>query len=78
MLIHDGRIVVARHPRLIHHYTYHDILDHCLVALLLKPGTFPGAAALTQERAEGGFTKTHEAFWAAAKAEVGRRKAPGG
>ncbi|MEU2721865.1 hypothetical protein [Streptomyces smyrnaeus] len=49
VLIHDGCIVVARHPRLIHRYTYHDILDHYLVDLLLKPGTFAGAAALTQE-----------------------------
>ncbi|MBO8199254.1 hypothetical protein JW613_13235 [Streptomyces smyrnaeus] len=70
VLINDGCIVVAGHPRLIHRYTYHDILDHYPVDLLLKPGTFAGAAALTQERAEGGCTKT-QAFWAAAKAEVG-------
>ncbi|WP_424863415.1 Mu transposase domain-containing protein [Streptomyces sp. MMS24-I29] len=72
--IYDGRQVVARHPRLTRRYTYHDILDHYLEILLVKPGAFAGAAALAQARAEGGFTKVHEAFWAAAKQKCGDRE----
>ncbi|MFF3731188.1 hypothetical protein ACFYXM_12935 [Streptomyces sp. NPDC002476] len=72
--IFDGRKVVARHPRLTRRYTSHDILDHYLEILLVKPGAFAGAAALAQARAEGVFTKTHEAFWAAAKTKCGNRE----
>ncbi|MEU9982084.1 hypothetical protein [Streptomyces sp. NPDC050856] len=42
--------------------------------LLVKPGAFAGAAALAQARAQGIFSKTHEVFWAAAKAECGDRE----
>ncbi|MFD7498087.1 hypothetical protein ACFV8T_38150 [Streptomyces sp. NPDC059832] len=72
--IFDGRKVVARHPRLTRRYTCHDILDDYLKILLVKPGAFAGAAALSQARAEGVFTKTHEAFWAAAKKRCGNRE----
>lgn len=73
LLVFDGRKVVARHPRLTRRYTAHDILDHYLEILLVRPGAFAGASALAQARAEGTFTKTHEAFWAAAKAKCGDR-----
>ncbi|MFD5236082.1 IS21 family transposase [Streptomyces tendae] len=72
--VFDGRQVVARHPRLTRRYAYHDFLDHYLEVLLVKPGAFAGASALAQARAEGGFTKVHEAFWAAAKAKCGDRE----
>lgn len=72
--IFEGRNVIARHPRLTRRYTYHDILDHYLQILLVKPGAFAGAAALAQARAEGGFTKVHETFWAAAKAKAGDKE----
>ncbi|MEV5380835.1 hypothetical protein AB0L26_33475 [Streptomyces nondiastaticus] len=72
--VFDGRQVVARHPRLTRRYTYHDFLDHHLEILLVKPGAFAGASALTQARAEGGFTRVHEAFWAAAKQKAGDRE----
>ncbi|WP_432715781.1 Mu transposase domain-containing protein [Streptomyces hygroscopicus] len=72
--VFDGHKVVARHPRLTRRYTYHDILDHYLEILLVKPGAFAGASALAQARAEGGFTKVHEAFWAAAKKKAGDRE----
>lgn len=72
--VFDGRQIVARHPCLTRRYTYHDILDHYLEILLVKPGAFAGASALAQARAEGGFTKVHEAFWAAAKQKVGDRE----
>ncbi|MFJ7276266.1 ATP-binding protein [Kitasatospora sp. NPDC098663] len=45
-----------------------------LEILLVKPGAFAGAAALAQARAEGGFTRVHEAFWAAAKQKAGDRE----
>ncbi|MFI2458260.1 hypothetical protein [Streptomyces sp. NPDC019539] len=68
-----GRHVVARHPRLTRRYADHDILDHYLEILLVQPGAFAGASALAQARAEGVFTKVHEAFWAAAKEKAGER-----
>ncbi|MFG3532634.1 hypothetical protein ACGF8B_38870 [Streptomyces sp. NPDC047917] len=73
LLVFGGRKIVARHPRLTRRYTAHDILDHYLEILLVRPGAFAGASALAQARAEGTFTKTHEAFWAAAKAKCGDR-----
>ncbi|MET8956698.1 hypothetical protein [Streptomyces sp. NPDC004533] len=72
--VFEGRSVIARHPRLTRRYTYHDILDHYLEILLVRPGAFAGAAALAQARAEGSFTRTHEAFWAAAKKRAGDRE----
>lgn len=72
--VFDKREVVARHPRLTRRYSYHDILDHYLEILLVKPGAFAGAAALAQARAEGVFTAAHEEFWAAAKAKCGERE----
>ncbi|MFI9076798.1 IS21 family transposase [Streptomyces sioyaensis] len=74
LLIFEGRTVVARHPRLTRRYTYHDDLDHYLEILLVKPGAFAGAAALAQARAEGGFTRVHEAFWSAARTAHGERE----
>lgn len=35
--------------------------------LARKPGALPGATALSQARAAGAFTATHDAFWAAAR-----------
>ncbi|WP_420707002.1 IS21 family transposase [Streptomyces sp. NRRL F-2664] len=72
--VFDGRKVAARHPRLTRRYTYHDILDHYLEILLDRPGAFAGASALAQARAEGGFTKVHEAFRAAAKTKADDRE----
>ncbi|MEH6373269.1 IS21 family transposase [Streptomyces sp. KLMMK] len=71
--VYDGRKVVTRHPRLTRRYTFHDILDHYLEILLVRPGAFAGASALAQARAEGTFTKVHEAFWSAAKTRCGDR-----
>ncbi|MEV6748933.1 hypothetical protein AB0N21_31845 [Streptomyces sp. NPDC051080] len=77
LLVFDGRKIVARHPRLTRRYTAHDVLDHYLEILLVRPGAFAGASALAQARPEGTFTKTHEAFWAAARASAVTRTAPG-
>ncbi|WP_189307648.1 hypothetical protein [Streptomyces albospinus] len=55
LLVDDGRHVVARHPRLIRRYTYHDVLDHSLEVLLVTPRVFAGTAALALSPAESGF-----------------------
>ncbi|MER5386293.1 hypothetical protein ABT040_39665 [Streptomyces sp. NPDC002688] len=47
------------------------VLDHYLEVLLRKPGAFAGSEALDQARANGSFTRTHEALWAAAKTALG-------
>jgi len=39
--------------------------------LLRKPGALPGATALVQARAAGVFTAEHEAFWPAARKQLG-------
>lgn len=72
--VFDGRRVVARHPRLIRRYDYHDILDHYLEILLAKPGALPGSSALATARAEGAFTEAHQQFWEAAVAAHGAAK----
>jgi len=46
-------------------------LDHYLEILLRKPGALPGATALVQARAIGVYTAEHEAFWAAARRQLG-------
>jgi hypothetical protein len=38
---------------------------------LRKPGALPGATALVQARAAGMFTSEHDAFWAAARRQLG-------
>lgn len=66
LIIHDGRVEVARHERLLGKGTSRLDLDHYLEALARKPGALPGATALEQARAAGTFTTVHEAWWAAA------------
>lgn len=46
-------------------------LDHYLEILLRKAGALPGATALVQARAIGVYTAEHEAFWAAARRQLG-------
>ncbi|MFF8848176.1 IS21-like element helper ATPase IstB [Streptomyces sp. NPDC015127] len=70
----DGRQVVARHPRLTRRYTYHDILDHYLEILLVKPGAFAVRLRSPRRGRRARFTKVHEAFWAAAKRKAGDRE----
>ncbi|MEJ3745374.1 hypothetical protein WEI85_19030 [Actinomycetes bacterium KLBMP 9797] len=66
VLVFDGRQRVARHPRLSRRYEYHDVLDHYLEILRVKPGALAGSAALAQARAEG-------VFHAGARRVLGRR-----
>ena len=47
------------------------VLDHYLEVLWRKPGALPGSTALSQARAAGTFTAAHDAFWAAARRQLG-------
>jgi hypothetical protein len=69
--VYDRTTVVARHQRAAGKGVKVLDLDHYLEILLRKPGALPGATALVQARAAGGFTPEHEAFWAAARKALG-------
>lgn len=71
VVVHDGRIEVARHERLTTRGASHLVLDHYLEALMRKPGAFAGATAVEQARASGAFTPLHEALWSAARKTLG-------
>lgn len=75
VLVFEGRHIVARHPRLSRRYEFHDVLDHYLEILLVKPGAFAGSAALVQAREDGVFTAAHDAFWQRAATEHARAEA---
>jgi hypothetical protein len=62
---------VARHERAVGKGVQVLALDHYLELLLRKPGALPGATPLAQARAAGVFTGEHEAFWSAARAQLG-------
>ncbi|MGW0876013.1 Mu transposase domain-containing protein [Streptomyces sp. NPDC002740] len=66
LVVHDRDVEVARHERLIAKGGCRLDLDHCIEALVHKPGAFPGATALEQARSAGKFTPVHDAWWAAA------------
>jgi hypothetical protein len=65
------RVVVTEHARAGGKGVKVLDLDHYLEILLHKPGALPGATALAQARASGAFTSEHEAFWAAARKQLG-------
>jgi hypothetical protein len=69
--VFDRDILVAEHERAVGKGVQVLELDHYLEILLRKPGALPGATALVQARAAGVFTAVHEAFWAAARKELG-------
>ena len=63
----DGGTVVARHERAAGRHVEVLALDHYLEVLKIKPGALPGATALAQAKASGGFTRAHQAYWDAAR-----------
>jgi transposase len=67
----DRSAVVARHERAVGKGVQVLALDHYLELLWRKPGALPGATPLAQARAAGVFTGEHEAFWSAARAQLG-------
>ncbi len=78
LLVFDGPRHVATHPRATARGGEVLNLDHYLEVLARKPGALPGATALSQARAAGTFTPTHDAFWAAARAAAGADTGDGG
>lgn len=71
VVVFDGRVEVARHPRSVRSGSQSLLLDHYLEVLAHKPGALAGATALAQARQDGTFTSAHEAFWATARAAHG-------
>ncbi len=71
LVLFDGRKQVARHERATVRGSEVLVLDHYLEVLVRKPGALRGATALVQARAAGTFTNAHEAFWAAARKNLG-------
>ena len=69
--VFDRDTLVAQHERAVGKGVQVLELDHYLEILLRKPGALPGATALVQARAAGVFTSEHEAFWAAARKQLG-------
>ncbi len=67
----DGARVVAVHVRSLHKGTEDLVLDHYLEVLARKPGALPGATALHQARAGGGFTALHQRYWDTARRRLG-------
>jgi len=67
LVVFDGRVEVARHPRSVRKGSQSLLLDHYLEVLARKPGALPGATALAQARGAGTFTPAHDAFWALAR-----------
>jgi hypothetical protein len=71
LVVFDGRVEIARHPRSVRKGSQTLLLDHYLEVLTRKPGALPGSVALAQARADGRFTPAHDAFWAAARKHLG-------
>lgn len=67
----EGSKVIARHDRLVHRGESHLVLDHYLEVLFRKPGALPGSIALAQARSEGVFGATHDAYFTAARRQLG-------
>ncbi|UUU37424.1 hypothetical protein JIX56_00505 [Streptomyces sp. CA-210063] len=81
VLLHASELVVfdygrevARHERLSTQGGSRLVLDHYLVALVRKPGAFPGSTALEQARSAGRFTPLHDDWWDAARAAHGDKE----
>lgn len=71
LVVYDRRQEVARHPRLAGKGNERLVLDHYLEALMRKPGAMAHSTVLDQARAQGVFTKAHEALWSTARKRLG-------
>jgi hypothetical protein len=69
-IAHAGT-VVARHERLVHRGDESLVLDHCLEVLVKKPGALAGSVPLVTARKSGAFSADHDAYWTAARRQLG-------
>lgn len=67
VVVFDAAQIVAHHERAAGRHAEVLVLDHYLEVLKTKPGALPGATALTQAKAAGVFTATHQRYWDAAR-----------
>ena len=74
LTVHAEGREVARHERSARKGAEILVLDHYLEVLSRKPGALPGAVALAQARADGGFTAARERFWRRARRKLGDRE----
>ena len=65
--VFDSLRRVACHDRAVGKFVEVLTLDNYLEVLQVKPGGLPGATALAQARAAGVFTRSHQAYWDAAR-----------
>ncbi|MGI8414812.1 MAG: Mu transposase domain-containing protein [Nakamurella sp.] len=72
--VFDGAKQVALHERITVRGEQSLNLDHYLEVLQRKPGALPGATALVQARASGVSNQAHDAFWDAARRQLGDSK----
>ncbi|MFK0024672.1 Mu transposase domain-containing protein [Streptomyces sp. NPDC090798] len=56
LVVHDDRVEIARHERLMTKADSRLVPDHCLEALVREPEALPGSTALEQARSAGKFT----------------------
>ncbi len=69
--VHADASIVAVDVRGVHRRSEMLDLDHYLEGLERRPGALPGATALAQARATGGFRPEHRQFWDLARRRNG-------
>ena len=69
--ISSAGTVVASHERLVHRGDESLVLDHYLEVLVRKPGALAGSTALVTARKSGAFSADHDAYWTAARRQLG-------
>jgi transposase len=71
VVISAGGTVVCVHERLVHRGTESLVLDHYLDVLGRKPGALAGSVPLAAARQSGAFSADHDAYWMAARRQLG-------
>jgi hypothetical protein len=66
--------VVARHARQVQRGEESLVLDHYLEVLVKKPGALAASAPLAMARASGAFSADHDAYWTAARRQLGDKE----
>ena len=72
--VKDRARLVASHPRAVGRGVETLELDHYLEVLQVKPGALAGSTALSQARASGRFSRSHERFYDLARRRLGDKE----